>query len=55
MYRFDLHNLSYYLNEVVYEFKGFEYVVETARAIRDNMVIAIEHRRETVAQAESDR
>jgi hypothetical protein len=43
-YRAEWHNLTMHLHEMVMEFKPLSYIVDVARAVRDNMVVAIEHR-----------
>lgn len=43
-YRAEWHNLQMHLDEMVMEFKPLSYIMDIARAMRDNMVLAIEHR-----------
>lgn len=51
-FRADLHNLNFYLNEIVHEFKGIMHLVETAKALRENMAAVIEHQRRATKAAQ---
>lgn len=40
-YRVELHNLPFHINEIIYEFKSIDYLLEVARSMRDATIVAI--------------
>lgn len=43
-YRMEMHNLSFHVNELIYEFKSIQYLVEVVQAMRDTAPVAVRAR-----------